>query len=76
MFGGGVSPLVRTLMSKMVEAGEIGKVFSFLLPLQTLLGIVVYPIYALVYNATIDTAPSAYNFVTAGVISTEIIMVL
>lgn len=76
MLGGGVSPLARTLMSKIVDQDEIGKVFSFLLPVQTLLGIVVFPIYALVYNSTIDTAPSTYNFVTAGVIGIEILMVL
>lgn len=76
MIGGGVSPLARTLMSKIVDPDEIGKVFSFLMPVETLLGIVVYPIYTLVYNSTIDSAPSTYNFVTAGVIGVEIMMVL
>lgn len=76
MLGGGVSPLARTLMSKAVEPDESGKVFSFILPVETILGTIVYPIYTFVYNATIDTSPSAYNFVIAGIIGVDIVMVM
>lgn len=76
MLGGGVSPLGRTLLSKVVEPDEVGKVFSVLLLLETLLGAVVYPVYSLLYNATIETLPSAYNFVTSGIISIEILLLL
>lgn len=76
MLGGGVSPLARTLMSKVVESDEAGKVFSFILPIETILGVVAYPVYTIVYNATIDVLPSAYNFVIAGLIGSEIVIVL
>lgn len=76
MLGGGVSPLARTLLSKVVEPEEAGKVFSFILPIETIMGTVVYPIYTLVYNATIETLPSAYNFVVAGIIGIDIVMVM
>lgn len=76
LLGGGVSPLARTLLSKVIEPEETGRVFSFILPVETILGVVVYPLYTVVYNSTIETSPSAYNFVAAGVIGAEIVMVL
>lgn len=76
MLGGAVSPLARTLISKVIESDEVGKIFSFLLLLETLLGIVVYPTYTIIYNATIEILPSAYNFVIAGIISIDIVIIL
>lgn len=76
LLGGGVSPLARALLSKVVEPDEAGKMFSCLLPLETLLGTAIYPVCALVYNATIETLPSAYNFVIAGIFGAEILMAL
>lgn len=63
----GINPMVRTLMSKMVKAEEMGKLFAFFLPLEVFTSIAVSPVYTLLYNATIDVLPSAYNFLSAGV---------
>lgn len=76
VLGGGVSPMARTLVTKIVVAEELGKMFAFMVPLEIFAGTVVTPIYTLVYNATIDSLPSAYNFVTAGVIVLQLFILM
>lgn len=71
-----MTPLARTLLSKVVEPEDYGKMFSFLLPFEMLLGVVIHPILTLVYNATIETSPSAYNFVISAMLVIEIVLVL
>lgn len=76
VLGGGVSPMGKTLVSKIVTGEELGKVFAFMTPLETLAAMVVTPVYTLVYNSTIDSFPSAYNFVTAAILVFQILIVM
>lgn len=62
----GISPMIRTLMSKIVPQEEMGKLFSFFAPLEVLVSLLILPLYTLVYNTTIDVLPSAYSFMSAG----------
>lgn len=66
VLAGGINPMLRTLMSKLVPPEEMGKLFALIVPLEILTSIAVSPIYTIVYNSTIDVLPSAYNFLTAG----------
>lgn len=76
ILGGGISPMARSLISKSVPSDEIGKVFAFVVGLETLSGMIACPMYTFVYNSTIETMPSAYNFVTAGIFVVCLIMVV
>lgn len=76
ILGGGISPMTRSLISKTVPSEEIGKVFAFIVGLETLSGMIACPMYTFVYNSTLETLPSAYNFVTAGIFLLCLIIVM
>lgn len=76
ILGGGISPMARSLISKTVPSDEIGKVFAFIVALETLSGMIACPMYTFVYNSTLETMPSAYNFITAGIFVLCLVIVL
>ncbi|KAL3288495.1 hypothetical protein HHI36_002937 [Cryptolaemus montrouzieri] len=76
-----VNPMVRSLISKIAKPDEIGKIFSVAVMVQNILQLLGSPAYTKIYNDTLITWPSLYNFITAGVylltiIFTIIIMIL
>lgn len=68
--------MTRSLISKTVPSEEIGKVFAFIVALETLSGMIACPMYTFVYNATLEVMPSAYNFITAGIFVLCLIIVM
>ncbi|KAF5308138.1 hypothetical protein FQR65_LT06317 [Abscondita terminalis] len=69
-----ISPMVRTLMSKIVDSEDIGKIFSILITVELVFGLLGSLFYTFVYNVTLTTLPSAFYFVTAGIYVIDIIM--
>jgi PCFT/HCP family folate transporter-like MFS transporter 1/3 len=70
--GGVLSPMVRSLVSKIVPNEEVGKIFSLIVVSESLFGMGGSPIYTAIYNATILTNPAMFNFVSAGIYAFEV----
>ncbi|KRT79364.1 membrane transporter [Oryctes borbonicus] len=73
---GVISPMARSLISKLVPKEDSGKIFSISVTVESLTGMVGSPLYTFIYNATIDTNPGAFNFLTAGIFCLEIVLVI
>ncbi|KAB0804708.1 hypothetical protein PPYR_01678 [Photinus pyralis] len=65
--GVAISPMARSLLSKVVPSEETGKVFSMLTALETVGALLGNTIYTAIYKATLDLFPSAFFFVSIGV---------
>lgn len=72
---GVISPMCRSLISKLVPKEESGRVFSITIALESLTAMIGSPLYTFFYNYTIDTDPGAFNFLTAGFLALEIVLV-
>lgn len=74
----GQGALTRSLISKLVHTDEIAKIFSACSIGSTILSPLSSTGYTVLYNATINTNPGFFNFVTAGIIAcaTFIFMVI
>uniref|UniRef100_A0AAR5P229 Major facilitator superfamily (MFS) profile domain-containing protein n=1 Tax=Dendroctonus ponderosae TaxID=77166 RepID=A0AAR5P229_DENPD len=66
---GGLSPMTRSLLSKLVDSAEAGKIFALITVVQTALGLIGSPIYINLYNATLSTNPSVFNYLTSGILA-------
>ncbi|KAJ8955901.1 hypothetical protein NQ318_005449 [Aromia moschata] len=78
---GFISPMARSLVSKLVPEDEIGKVFAMIIASENTLSLASSPLYTALYNATINTDPGLFNYVTASgylfnIILTIIIIVI
>uniref|UniRef100_A0A6P7G7J8 Uncharacterized protein LOC114338699 n=1 Tax=Diabrotica virgifera virgifera TaxID=50390 RepID=A0A6P7G7J8_DIAVI len=71
-----ISPQSRTLISKLVPDDEIAKVFALIMVVEFIVSIGSSPFYTFIYNATVDTDPGFYNFVSAGLFGICIIIIL
>ncbi|KAI4466619.1 MFS transporter [Holotrichia oblita] len=71
---GVISPMCRSLISKLVAKEDSGKIFSITITLESLTALMGAPLYTLVYNNTIDSNPGAFNFITAGFLGFEIVL--
>ncbi|KAF2366293.1 Major facilitator superfamily [Trinorchestia longiramus] len=58
--------VIRSQLSKSVGALEVGKVFSFVSAAESILPIVVEPVFTALFKATLDTVPGTVFFVAAG----------
>lgn len=61
-----VAPVLRSMISKGVDAEERGKIFSMLSVFDNAVPLFSGVLYSQLYNATIDTMPSAFYWLTAG----------
>lgn len=59
--------MIRTFITKIVPADEIGKVFSFIVGSESVIGLFSSPLYTTIYNYTINLNPGIFNFFTAAV---------
>lgn len=75
LFGAALSPMGRSLISKIVNESEVGKIFTLTVALETVGQTVSGPVYTFVYNSTIDRMPSAYNLVSAIIYLIAIVMI-
>lgn len=73
---GNVSPMLRSLISKIADANEVGKIFSILIMFENILQMIGSPLYTFIYNATLDTHPEFFNFVTAGVLGVTVVLTM
>lgn len=73
---GNVSPMLRSLISKIAEADEVGKIFSVLIMFENILQMLGGPLYTFIYNYTLDTHPEFFNFVTAGILGVTVILTI
>uniref|UniRef100_A0A6P7FL03 Uncharacterized protein LOC114331362 n=1 Tax=Diabrotica virgifera virgifera TaxID=50390 RepID=A0A6P7FL03_DIAVI len=62
--GGMVLPMLRSHISRIVPADEMGKIFAVLVGGTALISLGASPVYTMVYNAAIDTNSSLYNLVS------------
>ncbi|XP_056638649.1 proton-coupled folate transporter-like isoform X1 [Diorhabda sublineata] len=76
LLGAIISPQCRTLVAKLVPADEIAKIFSLIIFVQFIVSIAASPFYTMIYNVTVNTNPAEYNFVSAGLFSIDIILIL
>lgn len=74
--GGLISPMVRTIVSKICSAEEVGKIFSAIMASEFFFSLGANPLYTLVYNDTINKDPGIFNFLSAGLYGVDIILVL
>lgn len=74
--GGVLSPMVRSLVSKIVPNDEIGKVFALIVASESLIGMGGSPIFTVIYNATLSTDAGIYNFIAAGFYVFEILLAM
>ncbi|XP_075216047.1 putative peptidoglycan muropeptide transporter SLC46 isoform X2 [Lycorma delicatula] len=63
-FGPLVAPVLRSITSKLVPPSERGKAFSMLTVADTSVPVISAAIYTQVYNATINTMPSTFFWIT------------
>lgn len=56
---------IRSYMSKIIESGEIGKVFSFMTALDTTAPMLASTLYNFVFKYTINSYPGAVFQITA-----------
>nr|CAH7748371.1 unnamed protein product [Callosobruchus chinensis] len=75
ILGSLISPMVRTMVSKVVCQEEVGKVFALINSSEFLIGLGAGPLYTLVYNDTLDTDAGLYNFLSAGFFGMMILMI-
>ncbi|KAK5647477.1 hypothetical protein RI129_002369 [Pyrocoelia pectoralis] len=75
-FGGSISPMTRSLISKLVHFNECGKVFAFVIMIETIVDALGTPLYVYIYQQTIETLPGAFNFVTTGIYGFEVILTI
>lgn len=61
------SPMMRAFLTSIIEPSDIGKIMSLTTTFEALSSVVGAPLYTLVYNATIENFPSAFNFISAGI---------
>ncbi|KAK9877565.1 hypothetical protein WA026_018668 [Henosepilachna vigintioctopunctata] len=62
-----VNPMVRSLISKTAQPDEVGKIFSVAVMCQSVFQLIGSPVYTEIYNDSLSSWPSLYNFITAGV---------
>ncbi|XP_023024963.2 probable peptidoglycan muropeptide transporter SLC46 isoform X1 [Leptinotarsa decemlineata] len=72
---GVTSPMVRTLISKLVEREEVGKIFSIMMISEFLMGLFASPLYTYIFNITINTKPGLFYLVSAGFYTFSIFMI-
>ncbi|KAF5308139.1 hypothetical protein FQR65_LT06318 [Abscondita terminalis] len=70
-----INPMIRTVLSKTVEAEDIGKIFSIVISIELIFGLIGNLTYTFIYNNTLITFPAAFHFFTAGVYAIDIIIV-
>ncbi|XP_064548911.1 probable peptidoglycan muropeptide transporter SLC46 isoform X2 [Drosophila montana] len=59
-------PMCRTIVSNIVPASDLGKIFSIKNVLQSFAPFVAAPLYTLIYKCSLGYYPGLFNFVSAG----------
>jgi len=67
MMNGTIGVIVRSMLSKIVRPDEVGKMFSLLGVLESLLPLVMVPAYAMLYRSTATVFAGAFFFLSVAV---------
>ncbi|XP_005179010.1 uncharacterized protein LOC101892211 [Musca domestica] len=69
-------PMCRTIVSNIVPATDLGKIFSIKNILQSLAPFVAAPLYTVIYKASLTTFPGLFNVVSAALYFIAFIFIL
>merc|ERR1719213_116774 len=69
-------PLARSLLSQSVDSDEVGRIFSSLSFISSLVHFFSHPLYAIIYDATIETFPGAFMLFTGAIILLALFIML
>ncbi|GLV36563.1 uncharacterized protein CBL_07940 [Carabus blaptoides fortunei] len=69
-----IAPLGRSAISKLLPPEDLGHVFAVTTSLETIVQLVSSPMYTLLYNNTLNIAPSAFNFLSAAIYGLNVIV--
>ena len=64
-----ITVIIRSQCTKNVEPLEIGKIFSMVALAQSIVPLIAFPIFGLVYRATVDTFPGTYLVIVSFLLS-------
>jgi MFS transporter, PCFT/HCP family, solute carrier family 46 (folate transporter), member 1 len=68
------SPLYRTLISVIIPAHEIGKIFAITTSFEAITALIASPLYTIVYTKTLTFLPGAFFLITASVYSINLML--
>ena len=61
-----IEKISSSIVSKLVQADEVGTAFSLLAVMSKCIGFVARPVFAILYKATVDIFPGAFAVVSVG----------
>ncbi|XP_042875441.1 proton-coupled folate transporter-like isoform X2 [Penaeus japonicus] len=67
---------IRSLLSKLAGAQDVGKVYAVMATAESILPFAAAPMYNSLFTATNDTRPATYNFLSAGLYSGLLVIIL
>lgn len=70
------SPMLRSMISRLVPVNEIGKTFAIVAFLQAFAALPGAPIYRYIYSKTLTTFPGAFQLITAGLYTINLILAM
>ncbi|CAG9857231.1 unnamed protein product [Phyllotreta striolata] len=76
MFSGLANPMLRTIIAKLVDPEELGRIFSLITVITTIILLVSSLSYVQLYNATLRVHPETYNYLSLGLNSFAIVVVI
>uniref|UniRef100_A0A1I8Q736 Major facilitator superfamily (MFS) profile domain-containing protein n=1 Tax=Stomoxys calcitrans TaxID=35570 RepID=A0A1I8Q736_STOCA len=71
-----VNPMLRTVLTNLLPANELGKLFSFTSAIQAFIPFVASPLYTIIYRSTLTTFPGFFNVVNANLFILAIALIL
>ncbi|XP_065367801.1 probable peptidoglycan muropeptide transporter SLC46 [Calliphora vicina] len=60
-----VNPMLRTVLTNILQTNELGKIFSFISALEAFVPFVASPLYTIVYGFTLKSYPGFFNILSA-----------
>lgn len=69
-------PMIRSMISRIVPVNEIGKTFAIVTFLQAFAALPGAPIYRYIYSKTLTTFPGAFQLVTAGLFTINLVLAM
>ena len=70
------STMFRSLISKNVQANEVGRVFSVIGILETIMPFVTAPVFGFLYKSTVEYQSNAFLFLTTAFKGTVLVLMI
>ncbi|XP_073847557.1 probable peptidoglycan muropeptide transporter SLC46 [Musca autumnalis] len=71
-----VNPMLRTVLTNLLPANELGKIFSFISAIQAFMPFVASPLYTIIYRSTLTSFPGLFNVINANLFIVAICFIL